>query len=187
MYLCFIGMGLLGVAILVKVFMVQNVRATTGGMADSLHTRYVSFDADRGTIYSEEGRMLSTSIPYFNLRVDFAADGLREKNGKIFKDNVDSLSICLSRLFGDHTAAEYKQILRDAFKNKDRYFLLKRDVLFVQYQAVRDFPMFRLGRNKGGLIAETKNKRINPFKLFGQPYHWIGSREAQRESRKTYG
>jgi cell division protein FtsI (penicillin-binding protein 3) len=187
-YLCFIGMGLFGVAILVKVFMVQNVEGNYWrSMADSLHTRYVSLDADRGTIYSEEGRMLSTSIPYFNLRVDFAADGLVENKGKIFRDNVDSLSICLSNLFGDRTATEYKNLLKEAYKHKDRYFLLKRDVLFVQYQAVRNFPMFRLGKNKGGLIAETKNKRINPFKLLANRTIGLSRENAQNVGlERTY-
>jgi cell division protein FtsI (penicillin-binding protein 3) len=165
-YLCFIGMGLFGVAILVKVFILQNVQGNYWrSMADSLHTQYVSLDADRGTIYSEEGRMLSTSIPYFDVRVDFAADGLTDKDGEVFKKNVDSLSMCLSHLFNDRSTAEYTQELKQAFKNKERYFLLKRDVSFDQYQQLRNFPMFRLGKNKGGLITETKDKRINPFKL----------------------
>ena len=187
-YLCFIGMVLFGVAILVKVFTVQNVEGNYWrSMADSLHTRYVNLDADRGTIYSEEGRMLSTSIPYFDIRMDFAADGLRDKNGKIFKDNVDSLSICLSRLFGDHTAAEYKQILREGYKSKDRYFLLKRDIQFTQYQQLRTFPMFRLGKNKGGLIAETKNKRINPFKLLANRTIGLSRQNAQNVGlERTY-
>lgn len=179
-YLCFIGMGLFAVAILVKVFFVQNVDGNYWrSMADSLHTRYVSLDADRGTIYSEEGRMLSTSIPYFDVRIDFAADNLREKNGKVFKDNVDSLSIYLSRLFNDRTPEEYKQILREGFKSKDRYFLLKRDIQFDQYQQLRTFPMFRLGKNKGGLIAETKNKRINPFKLLANRTIGLSRENAQ--------
>ncbi|SFD12921.1 cell division protein FtsI (penicillin-binding protein 3) [Chitinophaga sp. CF118] len=179
-YLCFIGMGLFAVAILVKVFFVQNVEGNYWrSIADSLHTRYVSLDADRGTIYSEEGRMLSTSIPYFDVRIDFAADNLRDKNGKVFKDNVDSLSIYLSRLFNDRTPGEYKQILREGFKSKDRYFLLKRDIQFNQFQQLRGFPMFRLGKNKGGLIAETKNKRINPFKLLANRTIGLSRENAQ--------
>lgn len=187
-YLCFIGMVLFGVAILVKVFALQNIEGNYWrSMADSLHTRYVALDADRGTIYSEEGRMLSTSIPYFDIRVDFAADGLRDKKGKIFTDNVDSLSICLSRLFEDRTAAEYKRILREAYKSKDRYFLLKRDILFTQYQQLRNFPMFRLGKNKGGLIAETKNKRINPFKLLANRTIGLSRQNAQNVGlERTY-
>ncbi|WP_343688466.1 penicillin-binding protein [Chitinophaga sp.] len=187
-YLCFIGMGLFGVAILIKVFFLQNVEGNYWrSMADSLHTRYVTLDADRGTIYSEEGRMLSTSIPYFDVRVDFAADGLTDKNGKIFKDNVDSLSICLSKTFQDHTPKEYKTLLQEGYKNKDRYFLLKRDISFTQYQQLRQFPMFRLGKNKGGLIAETKNKRINPFKLLANRTIGLSRQNAQNVGlERTY-
>ncbi|SFW45291.1 penicillin-binding protein [Chitinophaga sancti] len=187
-YLCFIGMVLFGVAILIKVFFLQNVEGNYWrSMADSLHTRYVTLDADRGTIYSEEGRMLSTSIPYFDVRVDFAADGLTDKNGKIFKDNVDSLSICLSKTFQDHTQKEYKTLLQEGYKNKDRYFLLKRDISFTQYQQLRQFPMFRLGKNKGGLIAETKNKRINPFKLLANRTIGLSRQNAQNVGlERTY-
>jgi cell division protein FtsI (penicillin-binding protein 3) len=181
-------MVLFAVIILVRVFILQNVDGPYWrGMADSLHTSYVSLGAERGTIYSEEGRMLSTSIPYFDLRIDFAADGLRDKNGKVFKDNVDSLSIRLSQMFGDRTASEYKQLLREGYKSKDRYFLLKRDVPFNQYREVRRFPMFRLGANKGGLIAETKNKRINPFKLLANRTIGLARENAQNVGlERTY-
>ncbi|MBV7533291.1 transpeptidase family protein [Chitinophaga sp. sic0106] len=165
-YLCVIGMALFSVAILAKVFYIQNVQGSYWrSIADSLHTRYVALDADRGTIYSEEGRMLSSSIPYFDIRIDFAADGLRDKQGKVFKENLDSLALSLSQLFNDRSKEEYKTMLREGYKSKDRYFLLKRDIPFNQYQILRTLPMFRLGKNKGGMIAETKSKRINPFKL----------------------
>jgi cell division protein FtsI (penicillin-binding protein 3) len=181
-------MVLFAVVILARVFILQNVDGNYWrGMADSLHTSYVSLGAERGTIYSEEGRMLSTSIPYFDLRIDFAADGLRDKNGKVFKDNVDSLSGYLSRMFGDRTPGEYKQLLREGYKSKDRYFLLKRDVPFNQFQQVRRFPMFRLGANKGGLIAETKNKRINPFKLLANRTIGLSRENAQNVGlERTY-
>lgn len=165
-YLCLIGMGIFAVAIVGRVVFLQQVEGSYWrNMSDSLHTAYMDLDADRGTIYSEEGRMLSTSIPYFDIRIDFKADGLRDKKKTTFKDNVDSLSRALSNLFMDRSAADYKKILQEGYKEKDRYFLLKRDIRFDQYQQLRAFPMFRLGRNKGGLIVETKNKRINPFKL----------------------
>ncbi|NIG53203.1 transpeptidase family protein [Chitinophaga sp. Cy-1792] len=187
-YLCLIGMALFGVAILAKIFYIQNVQgAYWRSIADSLHTRYVALDADRGTIYSEEGRMLSTSIPYFDIRIDFAADGLRDKQGRVFRENLDSLSLCLSQMFNDRSDAEYKNLLKEGYKSKDRYFLLKRDVPFNQYQAMRQFPMFRLGKNKGGMIAETKSKRINPFKLLAN--RTIGLARANSQSvglERTY-
>jgi len=65
-------------------------------MSDSLHQKIEEVDAERGTIYSEDGKMLSTSIPQFDIYVDFAADGLREKSGVLFRNNLDSLSYCLA-------------------------------------------------------------------------------------------
>ncbi|HEY0273837.1 MAG TPA: penicillin-binding transpeptidase domain-containing protein, partial [Chitinophaga sp.] len=179
-YVCFIGMLLFGVAILVKVGYIQNVEGPKWrSMSDSLHTRYVPIDADRGTIYSEEGSMLSTSIPYFDIRVDFAADGLRDKDGKLFKENVDSLAWNLAHLFGDKSQAAYKQLLNQGYKSMDRYYLLKRDIDFKQYLALRDFPMFRLGKNKGGMIAEPKNKRMNPFRLLANRTIGLARENAQ--------
>jgi cell division protein FtsI (penicillin-binding protein 3) len=109
--------------------------------------------------------MLSTSIPIFDVYIDFSADGLREKDGKRFKDNVDSLSYCLADLFKDASAADYKKELELAYQNQDRYYLLKRKISFVEYKALRDFPLVRQGKNKSGFIIDTRDKRINPYGL----------------------
>ena len=134
-------------------------------MGDSLHLRYLPIDAERGTIYSEDGNMLSTSVPVFDVFVDFAAEGLREKNGKRFKNNVDTLSDCLADLFSDKTAAAYKKELQLAYKNKDRYYALKKRISFSEYKELRDFPLVKLGKNKSGFIIDSRDKRINPYVL----------------------
>ncbi len=134
-------------------------------MGDSLHLKYMPLDAERGTIYSEDGNMLSTSIPIFDVYVDFGADGLREKKGKRFKDNVDSLSIYLGRLFKDKTSAAYKKEMQLAYKNKDRYYTLKKKISFVEYAQLREFPLVKQGRNKSGFIIDPRDKRINPYVL----------------------
>ncbi len=54
-------------------------------MSDSLHQRIEELDADRGTIYSEDGQMLSTSLPTFDIYIDFNADGLEKKKGNDLK------------------------------------------------------------------------------------------------------
>ncbi|RYG31906.1 MAG: peptidoglycan glycosyltransferase, partial [Chitinophagaceae bacterium] len=94
-----------------------------------------------------------------------AADGLREKQGKRFKENVDSLSLSLAKLFKDKTAAEYTKELKLAYKNKDRYYSLKKKISFDEYRTLRDFPLVRQGRNKSGFIVDTRDKRINPYVL----------------------
>lgn len=165
-YLCFIAIAVICAFVIGKAFYIQQVHgAYWRSMSDSMHTRIEEIDAERGTIYSEDGQMLSTSIPQFDIYVDFKADGLVEKNGKVFKNNVDSLSICLANLFKDRSAAEYKSILKKGYKNKTRYFALKKRVSFDQYQQLKDFPLVRLGKNKSGFIAEVQNIRLNPYQL----------------------
>ncbi len=134
-------------------------------MSDSLHQKFIALDAERGTIYSEDGQMLSTSIPTFDIYIDFNADGLREKKGKRFKDNVDSFAVSLANHFQDKTAAQYKNELQLAFKNNERYFPLKKKLNFENYKIFREFPLVRLGRNKSGVIVEVNSKRETPFGL----------------------
>ncbi len=159
-------MVLICAAIIGRVFFIQHVQGKYWrALSDSLHQKYVDLSAERGTIYSEDGNMLSTSVPYFNVYIDFEADGLREKNGKRFKENLDSLSYCLSTLFKDQSVSAYKRQLNQGYKEADRYYLLQRNLSFDQYKQLRSFPLIREGRNKSGFIVETSSKRLNPFGL----------------------
>ena len=133
--------------------------------ANKQQQHFVDIDAQRGTIYSEDGSMLSTSIPFFDIYIDFGADGLREKEGKRFKENVDSLAYSLASFFKDKSKKEYKNLLEAGYRRKDRYFQLKRNLSFQQYKVLRNFPLVRQGRNRSGFIAEEKGKRLNPFGL----------------------
>jgi len=165
-YLSFLGIAVLGVFIISKAFYIQRFQGSYWkSMSDSLHQRIEPLDAERGTIYSEDGQMLSTSIPTFDIYMDMEADGLREKNGKRFRENIDSFSIALANYFGDRSATEYKRDLQQAYKKSDRYFLIRKKLSFEDYKAFREFPLARLGRNKSGVIVEVDSKRLTPFQL----------------------
>ncbi|HYH55120.1 MAG TPA: penicillin-binding transpeptidase domain-containing protein, partial [Anseongella sp.] len=148
-------------AIVFQIWKIQQVEGVKWkSLADSLSTAYVPVDAVRGNIYSEEGRLMATSIPQYDIRMDTRADGL-EKD--VFYAQLDSLAWCLSNLFGDRSAARYAAVLRNARENGERYFLVKRDVSFHQLKKLKSFPVFRRGRFGGGLIAVRHNERIYPF------------------------
>ncbi|HQW44614.1 MAG: transpeptidase family protein [Chitinophagaceae bacterium] len=165
-YLSFIGIVLISVLVLGRAFYIQRFQGNHWrSMSDSLHQQFLTLDAERGTIYSEDGQMLSTSIPTFDVFIDFNADGLREKKGKRFNENVDSFAISLANYFNDKTATQYKKELQLAFKENARYYPLKKKLSFDEYKSFRDFPLARLGRNKSGIIIQTSSKRLPPFGL----------------------
>jgi cell division protein FtsI (penicillin-binding protein 3) len=165
-YLVFIAIFLFGVVIASRAFYIQRVEgAYWKALSDSLQLDYRSLDAERGTIYSADGRMLSSSVPYFDIYLDFGSDGIQEKDGLFFKKNIDSLSLHLENILGDHSAAFYKRALVRIFNQKERYHLLKRNIDFKQYQLLRSTSYIKKNRNKNGFIFVEKEKRIAPFGL----------------------
>lgn len=165
-YLSFLVIAALGIFIIGRAFYLQQVQGDYWRkMGDNLHLKYVPLPSERGSIYSADGNILSTSVPIFDVYVDFGAEGLRDKDGKRFKENIDSLALSLADLFKDKNAADYKRDMQLAYANKERYYLLKRKVSFEDFQELRQFPLVRLGRNKSGFIFETRDKRINPYVL----------------------
>ena len=187
-YLCFLGIVMLCLFVLGKAVYIQRVQGNYWkSLSDSLHIKQNELDAERGTLYSENGEMLSTSIPFFNIYIDFAADGLREKNGKRFKENLDSLSLCLANLFKDQKASTYKRELQKGYNDNDRYYLLQSNISFEQYKELRKFPLVRLGKNKSGFITEVNNKRLNPFGLLANRTIGLARANAQNVGlERTY-
>ncbi len=165
-YLCFIGVMALGVVVLSRAIYIQRVQGEYWkSISNTQHLKYFDVNAERGTIYSEDGNMLSTSIPVFDIYVDFAADGLIEKDGKRFYENLDSLSYSLAHLFSDNSKAAYRKLLLNAYKKHERYYSLKKKISFEDYKKLRDFPLVREGRNKSGFIMDVRDNRVNPYVL----------------------
>lgn len=157
---------ILGIFVIGKAFYIQRVQGDYWrSMSDSLHQRIIPLEADRGTIYSDDGQMLSTSLPTFDIYFDFAADGLRDKNGKRFKQHLDSFALSMSGFFGDKSKETYKKELQEGYKSKSRYYPLKKKLSFAQYKVFREFPLVRLGRNRSGIITEVQSIRLNPYGL----------------------
>lgn len=168
-YVSFICIAAISVLVMGRAVYIQQFQGNYWrSMGDSMHQKFVELDAERGTIYSEDGQMLSTSLPQFNIYLDFMADGLRDKNGKVFNENIDSFSVAVANYFGDKSAAEYKKDFQAAYKKKTRYYPFKKKLSFDQYKAFRDFPLVKLGRNKSGVITEVKTFRKNPYAMMAK-------------------
>jgi len=147
---------LIGVAIIAQIIRLQYIR----DYKQAVKIDYEEVEANRGSILARDGRLLATSIPYYQLRIDCMAD----KRADTFLHYVDGLSKALSNFFGDKTAAQYKQELMAARQAGNRYKALgNRDVDYKELNTIKQFPLFHLGANRGGIIAVQKNKRKYPY------------------------
>ncbi|WP_430935264.1 penicillin-binding protein [Saccharicrinis sp. 156] len=118
-------------------------------------------EANRGNILASDGRKLACSVPSYRLYMDMMAHGL---TNDIFNKNIDSLSICLSKFFKDRSANTYKRNLTAARQEHKRYYRIhRRRVSFTELKKIKEFPIFRLGKNVGGFIPEQLDQRKKPF------------------------
>ncbi len=162
-YLVYFFICLFGAAIIFQAVRIQIVEGEHWrNKADSTTTDYRTIEAVRGNIYSDDGSLLATSLPMYEIRMDVNSEVLTDK---IFYKNVDSLGFYLASLLEEKSAKEYSKALRMARKHGDRYFLINREASYNQLKTMRKFPMFRMGKYKGGLIIIQKSRRERPFKL----------------------
>ena len=122
-------------------------------------TRWKSVPADRGNIYAADGSLLATSLPRYDIRMDFIADGLTDK---VFRSQVDDLSLEMSRFFGRSPEKWHRDFISYREQGQ-RYKLIKRNVSYKDLQIVKTFPLFNRGRFKGGFMTDKKVSRENPF------------------------
>jgi cell division protein FtsI (penicillin-binding protein 3) len=176
-YIAFIGMCAFGIAIMWRATALQVV---SGKMLRELsskeHIRTDTLQPERGNIYSEDGALLSSSVPMFDIYIDFASI-----TKDTFKRNGMALAAEMSKLFKDKTANEYFTILSNQINKAtpSRYFQLKHNIRYDQYMAMRCFPILKYGPNKGGFMADDVIKRTNPFGLLGNRMIGIYRQNAQ--------
>ncbi len=156
-----VGIGM--VAVLARVLQIQIIEGDEWRQkSDNLTIDYRTIDAVRGNIYAVDGSLLATSVPKYEVRFDPNADAVTDA---LFNDNIDSLSWYLADLFEDRSAASYKSELINARLKNKRYYLIRRNVKFTELKALREFPIFRRGRYKGGFIYVQQNMRQKPFRV----------------------
>lgn len=160
-YICFMLMCVFAVAILAKGAQVIIVEGDAlRAYADSIYTKVEVLSPERGNIYTEDGSLVASSIPEFDIRVDF-----KSINKDTFYKYLPKLSYTLSKVLQDKSSAEYRTILTKEYKKGSRYYRLARRVDYSNYVKIQQMQPFAKGANKGGFIAEANTKRINPFGL----------------------
>ena len=117
---------------------------------------------ERGNILAEDGSLMATSIPYFDIRMDFGANGLGEEE---FVKKLDSLAWCLTTYLTPEKPSidEWRDYLWAKHRDTSRYALIASNITFDQLKVLKTFPVFREGRSNGFIPVRT-NRREHPFR-----------------------
>ncbi|UII29230.1 transpeptidase family protein [Fulvivirga maritima] len=156
----FLLVTLFAIAIVVKTGVIQFAQGEKWKeMAEQINVKYKKVKATRGNIYSDNGSLLATSLPFYKLAFDatIASDD-------VFNQGVDSLALMLSKFFKDESKQTYKRRLKNARSNGRQYLRLNRKMVGYQdKKKMSEWPIFREGQLRGGVIFEKVDKRFHPF------------------------
>ena len=118
-------------------------------------------EAERGNVYDSKGNVIVGTIPRYEIRADFNTPYISDE---LFDQNIDSLAFYLSDFSkGQYSRTYYLNYIRKARVSGNRYCFIAKDIDYQQMETLMKFPLFRLGKNKGGLIINPDHKRIKPF------------------------
>ncbi len=158
MYLVAFAVFLMAIAIVIKLTNIQWVEGDYyRKLAKERTVRNFVIPANKGNIYSADGSLLATSIPNYEIRFDAVAP-----KSEAFEKNVKSLADSLGVLLG-RPSGFFLNELRKARANKNRYYLVARDLSYTEFVKIKGFPLFSLGAYKGGIIVEQETVREHPI------------------------
>ncbi|MDR0756450.1 MAG: transpeptidase family protein [Tannerella sp.] len=122
---------------------------------------------NRGNIYSSDGKLISTSMHMYELYMDFKLGNRFPKDSFLNSatNGIDSLAWYLSKNLGDRTVNGYKTHLKNGMNSGSTQFRISaKKVSYLQLKKIKQYPFFRLGRNKSGFYEKEYMERR---KLFG--------------------
>lgn len=158
--IAFLFVTLFAIAVVVKIGHIQIVQGEKwSAMGERISFDYKTVKATRGNIYSDNGSLLATSLPFYKI----AFDATLPKN-EVFKEGIDPLAYQLSVFFKDKSKKDYKEMLTDARESGKQYIILNRKQIDYQdKKRMMEWPIFREGRLRGGAIFEKIDVRYRPF------------------------
>ena len=152
--------ALFAIAVLAMILVLQIVQhGKWSAMSEKYVYQTAELPADRGDILAMDGRLLASSVPYYTIYMDTRSTGMSQST---WSNGINGLSAGLERLVGERSASEWKAVITRARERGDRYFLIKRRVDYQTLKQLKKLPIFREGQFKGGMVAQTENRRILP-------------------------
>lgn len=160
----FLAAGFL--AVLVRIVQLQYIsRDYWEGVAQQIRSSEKPLPAMRGNIYDCNGKLLTGSLPRYRIYIDGRTEALHLHHDSVWTVPLDTIAEGLSRIIGDHTAAEYRSLIAKGIHHKDKHIsLAKKPISFLQLQQVRQLPLLSIvNPYKNGLMVEVQHERVKPF------------------------
>lgn len=121
----------------------------------------VSIKPIRGNIFSADDKLLASSIPEYDFRMDLNAN---EKQREDLKANINEISKGLNKIFPNRSANYFKNQILTGIRRKDRDRLIyDKRINYIELQKIKQLPVLSKHKYKSGLNPKEFNYRKKPF------------------------
>ncbi|NML68803.1 PASTA domain-containing protein [Chryseobacterium sp. RP-3-3] len=153
-YLFAVGVLCVFVLFLTRIVILQNTNVQEI-KDDYINKNYreATLKAARGNLFASDGSILATTVMRYDIYLDF-----KTMKDTIYSNNIGALTDSLSKMFGK-SRGEFRQKFDEQKKKKNQYYTLVKGLDFDEYDRIRNFPIFKKGKNKGGFIVDRNYKR----------------------------
>lgn len=148
-YLVYLGFFIALIVVIVKTIMIQTEGTASffTNAKEKIETRTAKRYPRRGEILDRNYTPLLTSVSFYDIHMDPTV-----VDQEVFDRDISDLARGLSSVFPEMSAREYENYIRKMRARGRRYITLKLKATNEQRRRVRELPILKLARNKGGLI-----------------------------------
>ena len=173
------------VVILFRIFNISFIERDKWRQKGEANVQWRTVDADRGNIYAEESNLLSTSLQFFEVRMDMS---VIPKD--VFNKGLDSLATYLSQFDPDFirtkSASVWKSELKAARKRGNKYFFIAKGLDIDAYNKLKKAPILRHGKYRGGMVTSRYGKRVKPYQELASRTIGVDRENADRVGLEGY-
>ena len=157
-YSLVVGLTLFAFVLIGKLIYIQFYIGEEGvNIGSGTIIKNVILEPSRGNIYSADGSILATSTPRYELHWDaiVPSETVFNLNKKVLADSLE--------LIMDRSSGEILKTIEKVRFNKNRYWLVAKNLSYSEYIRYKTFPIFNKSSYRGGLIAEQQIVREHPL------------------------
>lgn len=161
---------LIGIAVIVKATFTMTVKKQYWTIVSNQQKNDSdSIRPNRGNILSCDGQLLASSIPEYEIFMDFCAGDPKDtawahERDRLWNEKLDSICIGLNHLFPKKTVEEHKQHLTEGHDKKARHWpIVRGNISYNAFTEIITYPIFNMSKHKGGFHYEKHEARRRPF------------------------
>ena len=121
---------------------------------------------ERGAIIDHNGKILAITTPLYNIYMDCGVQRDVKKGQETWESKAEKLAEALPSVLHENgkDVAYYKKLFKEGRRKNTRFMHIAKKVDHLTFLKLKELPLFKEGKYKGGFVYEELDPRQYPYK-----------------------